>query len=162
MKKKQIQTIQAPSAIGPYSQAIRSGEFLYTSGQIALNPENMEMMNGSIEEETEWVLKNLEAILKADGISLAHVIKTTVYLTDLGEFARVNQVYEKFFGETKPARACVQVAALPKGAKVEIDAIAHSWNNLKQQEKLPWRKNQMEQEIFIDLWCWLELVLLVA
>jgi len=126
MKKKQIQTTQAPSAIGPYSQAIRIGEFLYTSGQIALNPENMEMMNGGIEEETEWVLKNLEAILKADGISLAHVIKTTVYLTDLGEFARVNQVYEKFFGETKPARACVQVAALPKGAKVEIDAIAHS------------------------------------
>jgi len=126
MKKKQIQTTQAPSAIGPYSQAIRIGEFLYTSGQIALNPENMEMMNGAIEEETEWVLKNLEAILKADGMSLAHVIKTTVYLTDLGEFARVNQVYEKFFGETKPARACVQVAALPKGANVEIDAIAHS------------------------------------
>ena len=126
MKKKQIQTTQAPSAIGPYSQAIRIGEFLYTSGQIALNPENMEMMNGAIEEETEWVLKNLEAILKADGMSLAHVIKTTVYLTDLGEFARVNQVYEKFFGETKPARACVQVAALPKGAKVEIDVIAHS------------------------------------
>ena len=126
MKKKQIQTTQAPSAIGPYSQAIRIGEFLYTSGQIALNPENMEMMNGAIEEETEWVLKNLEAILKADGMSLAHVIKTTVYLTDLGEFARVNQVYEKIFGETKPARACVQVAALPKGAKVEIDAIAHS------------------------------------
>ena len=126
MEKKQIQTTQAPSAIGPYSQAIRIGEFLYTSGQIALNPKNMEMMNGAIEEETEWVLKNLEAILKADGMSLAHVIKTTVYLTDLGEFARVNQVYEKFFGETKPARACVQVAALPKGAKVEIDAIAHS------------------------------------
>ena len=126
MDKKQIQTSQAPSAIGPYSQAIRIGGFLYTSGQIALNPENMEMMNGEIEEETEWVLKNLEAILKADGMSLAHVIKTTVYLTDLGEFARVNQVYEKFFGETKPARACVQVAALPKGAKVEIDAIAHS------------------------------------
>ena len=126
MERKQIQTTQAPSAIGPYSQAIRIGEFLFTSGQIALNPENMEMMNGAIEEETEWVLKNLEAILKADGMSLAHVIKTTVYLTDLGEFARVNQVYEKFFGVTKPARACVQVAALPKGAKVEIDAIAHS------------------------------------
>ena len=126
MKKKQIKTTQAPSAIGPYSQAIRIGEFLYTSGQIALNPENMKMMNGAIEEETEWVLKNLEAILKADAMSLAHVIKTTVYLTDLGEFARVNQVYENFFGETKPARACVQVAALPKEAKVEIDAIAHS------------------------------------
>ena len=126
MEKKQIKTTEAPSAIGPYSQAIRIGEFLYTSGQIALNSENMEMMNGAIEEETEWVLKNLEAILKADGMSLAHVIKTTVYLTDLGEFARVNQIYENFFGETKPARACVQVAALPKGAKVEIDAIAHS------------------------------------
>jgi 2-iminobutanoate/2-iminopropanoate deaminase len=126
MDKKKIQTSQAPSAIGPYSQAIRIGGFLYTSGQIALNPENMEMMTGTIEEETEWVLKNVEAILKANGMSLAHVIKTTVYLTDLGEFARMNQVYEKFFGETKPARACVQVAALPKGAKVEIDAIAHS------------------------------------
>jgi 2-iminobutanoate/2-iminopropanoate deaminase len=126
MEKKQIQTTQAPSAIGPYSQAIRVGEFLYTSGQIALNPENMEMMNGSIEVETECVFKNLEAILKADGMSLVHVIKTTVYLTNLGEFSRMNQVYEKFFGETKPARACVQVSALPKGAKVEIDAIAHS------------------------------------
>jgi 2-iminobutanoate/2-iminopropanoate deaminase len=125
MEKKQIQTSQAPLAIGPYSQAIRIGEFLYTSGQIALNPENMEMMCGKIEAETEWVLKNLEAILKADGMSFAHIIKTTVYLTDLGEFSRMNQVYEKFFGKTKPARACVQVAALPKGAKVEIDAIAH-------------------------------------
>ena len=85
----------------------------------------MEMMNGEIEEETEWVLKNIEAILKAGGLSLDHVIKTTVYLTDLGEFSRMNQVYEKFFEKTKPARACVQVAALPKGAKVEIDAIAH-------------------------------------
>lgn len=126
MEKKPVQTSQAPSAIGPYSQAIRIGDFLYTSGQIALNPESMEMMSGEIEEETEWVLKNLEAILKADGMSLAHVVKTTVYLTDLGEFARMNQVYEKFFATTKPARACVQVAALPKGAKVEIDAIAHT------------------------------------
>ena len=125
MEKKPIQTSEAPSAIGPYSQAIRIGDFLYTSGQIALNPKNMEMMNGEIEEETEWVLKNIEAILKAGGLSLDHVIKTTVYLTDLGEFSRMNQVYEKLFEKTKPARACVQVAALPKGAKVEIDAIAH-------------------------------------
>ncbi len=126
MGKKPVQTSKAPSAIGPYSQAIRIGDFLYTSGQIALNPENMRMMNGEIEEETEWVLKNVEAILEADGMSLAHVIKTTVYLTDLSEFSRMNQVYEKIFAKTKPARACVQVAALPKGAKVEIDAIAHS------------------------------------
>ncbi|PIP72763.1 MAG: reactive intermediate/imine deaminase [Nitrospinae bacterium CG22_combo_CG10-13_8_21_14_all_47_10] len=125
MEKKPIQTSQAPSAIGPYSQAIRVGDLLYTSGQIALNPGTMEMMSGEIEEETEWVLKNISAILQADGMSLAHVIKTTVYLTDLSEFARMNQVYEKFFAKTKPARACVQVAGLPKGAKVEIDAIAH-------------------------------------
>ena len=124
MEKKPIQTTQAPSAIGPYSQAIRIGDFLYTSGQIALKPDTMEMMNGEIEEETEWVLKHIEAILQAGGLSLAHVIKITVYLTDLGDFSRMNQVYEKFFKETKPARACVQVAALPKGAKVEIDAIA--------------------------------------
>ncbi len=84
------------------------------------------MMSGKIEEETEWVLKNIEAILQADGMSLAHVVKTTVYLTDLGEFFRMNQVYEKKFKKTKPARACVQVAALPKGAKIEIDAIAHT------------------------------------
>ncbi|MBT7936893.1 MAG: RidA family protein [Nitrospina sp.] len=124
MEKKSIQTSKAPSAIGPYSQAIRIGDFLYTSGQIALNPDTMEMMSGEIEAETERVLKSIEAILQAGGLSLEHVIKTTVYLTDLGEFSRMNEVYEKFFEKTKPARACVQVAALPKGAKVEIDAIA--------------------------------------
>ena len=126
MEKKPIQTSAAPSAIGPYSQAIRIGDFLYTSGQIALNPNTMEMMNGEIEEQTERVLKSIEAILKVDGLSQAHVIKTTVYLTELGEFSRMNQVYEKFFEKTKPARACVQVAALPKGAKIEMDAIAHA------------------------------------
>ena len=126
MGKRIVQTAQAPSAIGPYSQAIGIDGFLYTSGQIALNPENMEMMNGEIEEETEWVLKNIEAILKADGMRRNQIIKTTVYLTDLGEFSRMNQVYEKFFADTKPARACIQVVALPKGAKVEIDAIAHT------------------------------------
>ena len=126
MEKKPVQTSAAPSAIGPYSQAIRIGDFLYTSGQIALNPDTMEMMNGEIEEQTERVLMSIEAILKVDGLSLAHVIKTTVYLTDLGDFSRMNQVYEKFFEKTKPARACVQVAALPKGAKIEMDAIAHA------------------------------------
>ena len=86
----------------------------------------MKMITGDIEVETEKVLKNIETILKADGLDLNNIIKTTVYLTDLSEFTRMNQVYEKFFSETKPARACVQVTALPKGAKVEIDAIAHS------------------------------------
>jgi 2-iminobutanoate/2-iminopropanoate deaminase len=126
MEKKIIATSKAPAAIGPYSQAIRIGDFLYTSGQISLDPETMEMITGDIEVETEKVLKNLEAILIADGLDLNNIIKTTVYLTDLSEFARMNQVYEKFFSKTKPARACVQVAALPKGAKVEIDAVAHS------------------------------------
>ena len=126
MKKKIIATPKAPAAIGPYSQAIRIGEFLYTSGQISLDPESMKMITGDIEVETEKVLKNIEAILKDDGLSLNNIIKTTVYLTDLSEFARMNQVYEKFFTDTKPARACVQVAALPKGAKVEIDVVAHS------------------------------------
>ena len=126
MKKKIIATPKAPAAIGPYSQAIRIGDFLYTSGQISLDPESMEMITGDIEVETEKVLKNIEAILKEDGLNLNNIIKTTVYLTDLSEFTRMNKVYEKFFSETKPARACVQVTALPKGAKVEIDAIAHS------------------------------------
>ena len=126
MDKKIITTSEAPAAIGPYSQAIRIGEFLYTSGQISLDPKSMELITGNIEVETERVLKNIEAILNADGLKLNNIIKTTVYLTDLSEFGRMNQVYEKFFVETKPARACVQVAALPKGAKVEIDAIAYS------------------------------------
>ena len=126
MEKKIVATPKAPAAIGPYSQAIRIGDFLYTSGQISLDPETMKMITGDIEMETEKVLKNIEAILKADGLDLNNIIKTTVYLTDLSEFTRMNQVYEKFFSETKPARACVQVTALPKGAKVEIDAIAHS------------------------------------
>ena len=126
MQKKSVNTTKAPEAIGPYSQAIRVGDFLYTSGQISLDPKTMEMITGNIELETEKVLQNIEAILSAEGLNFGHVIKTTVYLTDLSEFTRMNQVYEKFFSNTKPARACVQVAALPKGAKVEIDAIAHS------------------------------------
>jgi len=126
MEKKIISTPKAPAAIGPYSQAIKIGNFLYTSGQISLDAETMEMVTGSIEIETEKVLQNLEAILMEDGLSLNHVIKTTVYLSDLGDFSKMNQVYENFFSDNKPARACVQVAALPKGAKVEIDAIAYS------------------------------------
>ena len=126
MEKKIIATNKAPAAIGPYSQAIKIDNFLYTSGQISLDAETMEMVTGSIEIETEKVLQNLEAILMKDGLNLNHVIKTTVYLSDLGDFSKMNQVYEKFFADNRPARACVQVAALPKGAKVEIDAIAHS------------------------------------
>ena len=124
MIKHTIQTEQAPAAIGPYSQAIRIGDFLYTSGQIALDPESGMFLSGEIEEETEQTLKNISAILQADGLNLENVVKTTVYLSDLNHFSRMNQVYEKYFSKNKPARACVQVAALPKGAKIEIDAIA--------------------------------------
>ena len=124
MIKRIIQTDQAPAAIGPYSQAIRIGDFLYTSGQIALDPESGIFLSGEIEEETEQTLKNISAILQAGGVNFENVIKTTVYLSDLNDFTRMNQVYEKYFSQNKPARACVQVAALPKGAKVEIDAIA--------------------------------------
>lgn len=124
MKKRIIQTDQAPAAIGPYSQAVRVGDFLYTSGQIALDPQSGEFLSGEIEQETERTIENISAILTADGLSLDNVIKTTVYLTDLSHFARMNHIYEKYFSGNKPARACVQVAALPKGAKVEIEAIA--------------------------------------
>ena len=124
MNKKIIKTNRAPAAIGPYEQAIGVGGFLFTSGQIALDPASGNFLKGSIEEETELVIQNLEGILTEAGLTLKDVVKTTVYLTDLGHFGRVNQVYEKFFGESKPARACVQVAALPKGAQVEIDAVA--------------------------------------
>ena len=124
MIKRTIQTEQAPAAIGPYSQAIRIGDFLYTSGQIALDPESGMFLSGEIEEETEQTLKNISAILQAGGLSLENVVKTTVYLSDLNHFSRMNQVYEKHFSKATPARACVQVAALPKGAKIEVDAIA--------------------------------------
>jgi|TARA_B100001964_G_scaffold202723_1_gene231272 2-iminobutanoate/2-iminopropanoate deaminase len=126
MEKQIIKTDQAPAAIGPYSQGVRIGDFLFTSGQIALDPTTGEMRSGEIEQETEKTLRNIEAILKAGGLSLDHVVKTTVYLVDLNHFTRMNQVYERFFSTNKPARACVQVAALPKGAKVEIDAVASS------------------------------------
>ena len=126
MEKRIIKTDLAPAAIGPYSQGIRIGDFLFTSGQIALDPATGEMCSGEIEQETEKTLQNIEAILKAGGLSLGHVVKTTVYLADLNHFVRMNQVYEQFFSSNKPARACVQVAALPKGAKVEIDAVASS------------------------------------
>jgi 2-iminobutanoate/2-iminopropanoate deaminase len=124
VSKHIIQTELAPAAIGPYSQAIRIGDFLYTSGQIALDPKSGKFLSGEIKEETEQTLKNISAILQADGLELENVIKTTVYLSDLNDFPQMNQIYEKYFSKNKPARACVQVAALPKGAKIEIDEIA--------------------------------------
>ena len=124
MTKKGIHTENAPAAIGPYQQGIRMGDWVFTSGQIALDPATGNFMAGEIEQETELTLKNIEAILQAEGLSMDHVVKATVYLSDMNDFARMNKVYEKSFATSNPARACVQVAALPKGAKVEIDVIA--------------------------------------
>ena len=121
-----ISSAGAPRAIGPYSQAIAAAgsRTLYLSGQIALDPATGEMVAGGIEEQTRRVMENLRAVLAAAGASFEQVVKTTVYLVDLAEFARMNEVYGGYFGEAPPARATVQVAALPRGARVEIDAIA--------------------------------------
>ena len=122
-----MQTISnpaAPAAIGPYSQGQIAGGFLFSAGQIPLIPESMEMVTGSIEDQTRRVLQNLDAVLAAAGTSWARVVKTTVFLTDLADFAAFNTVYGEHLAEAKPARSTVQVAALPKGASVEIELIA--------------------------------------
>jgi 2-iminobutanoate/2-iminopropanoate deaminase len=116
-----VATNQAPQAIGPYSQAVRAGGFLFVSGQIALDPKTGTLDDANIEAETERVLRNLDAILDAAGVHRSQVAKATIYLTDLGHFQTVNEIYGEFFGAHKPARATVQVAALPKGARIEID-----------------------------------------
>ncbi len=123
MKRRVIESSAAPAAIGPYSQAIQSGKLLFLSGQIALDAEG-QLVAGGIEAETRRVLQNLEAVLAAGGATVADVVKTTVYLVDLADFGAVNALYADCFGASRPARATVQVAALPKGARVEIDAIA--------------------------------------
>jgi 2-iminobutanoate/2-iminopropanoate deaminase len=119
-----ISTAHAPAAIGPYSQAKVLGNLLFTAGQIALVPGTMEMVTGSIEAQTEQVIANLTAILAEAGTDWSRVLKTTVFLTDLAEFGAFNAVYERMLGAAKPARSTVQVAALPKGGKVEIELIA--------------------------------------
>jgi 2-iminobutanoate/2-iminopropanoate deaminase len=121
-----IQTGDAPDAIGPYSQGVRAraSDFLFLSGQIGLDPKTGELVPGDIEVQTERVLRNLEGVLLAGGGSLDQVVKTTIYLTNMDEFPRVNKVYGRFFGESLPARATVGVSSLPKGALVEVEALA--------------------------------------
>lgn len=123
MAKEKISTEAAPAAIGPYSQGIKAGEYYFFSGQIPLTPEG-ELITGSIAEQTRQVMKNMEAALDAAGLKTADVVKTTIYLTDLGDFATVNEIYGGYFEDPAPARACVEVAGLPKGVDVEIDWIA--------------------------------------
>ena len=121
-----IETAEAPSPVGPYSQAVLAADTLYCSGQIGLDPRSGVMVGGGdVEEETRQVLRNLEAVLRAAGTTPRHVVRTTVFLANLMDFARVNAVYAEVFGDgVSPARACVEVAALPRGARVEIDCIA--------------------------------------
>lgn len=124
MKREIIRTDNAPAAIGPYSQGIKTDALIFTAGQIALDPASGKLVEGGIEAQTRQVLTNLKHILEAAGASLETVVKTTVFLADMGEFAALNNVYAEFFGEAMPARSTVQVAALPLGARVEIEAVA--------------------------------------
>lgn len=119
-----VATDQAPKAIGPYSQAIVVDNVVYTAGQVALDPVTGELIGKTVAEQTEQVLKNLTAVLAASGSSLGQVVKTTVFLADMADFTAMNEVYAKHFGGHRPARSTVQAAGLPKGARVEIDAIA--------------------------------------
>ncbi len=119
-----VSTDKAPAAIGPYSQAIVAGNLVYTAGQIPLDPATMEMVGSNVTEQTGQVFKNLKAVLEAAGAGLGAVVKTTVFLADMADFQAMNEVYASYFGDHKPARAAVQAAALPKGALVEIEAVA--------------------------------------
>lgn len=124
MPKKHVSTSQAPKPIGPYSQAVIAGGFLFASGQIAIDPETHEVLDGDIEQQTERVLKNLMAILTEAKMGPENVVKTTVYLHDLEDFPRMNEVYGRFLGKEPPARSTIQAAGLPRGVKIEIDLVA--------------------------------------
>ncbi len=126
MSKHIIHTDAAPAAIGPYSQAVRAGDFVFAAGQIGLDPATGRLVEGGVAEQTRQALRNLQAVLEAAGASLQQVVKTTVFLQDMNDFAAMNAVYATFFPSEPPARAAVQAAALPKGALVEIEAIAYS------------------------------------
>jgi 2-iminobutanoate/2-iminopropanoate deaminase len=124
MPREAVHTAKAPKAIGPYEQAIKANGFVYSAGQIPLDPQTGEIVGGNIKAQTRRVLQNLEAVLEAAGSSLAQTVKTTIFLKDMADFADVNSVYEEYFGTAKPARTTVAVAELPKGALIEIDVVA--------------------------------------
>lgn len=124
ISRSRIKTRFAPAAIGPYSQAVLAGDTLYCSGQIAIDPESGSLISGSIEAETERVLENLGAVLRATSLDYTHVVRCTVYLTDMNDYAQMNEVYARYFSESPPSREAVEVSALPRGARVEISCIA--------------------------------------
>lgn len=122
--KKVISTTNAPAAIGPYSQAIEVGDLVFCSGQIAIDPATSQVLQGGVKEQAELVMKNIDALLKAAGVGFPNIVKTTIFLTSMNDFATVNEVYGKYFPENPPARSTVAVAGLPKGVNVEIEVIA--------------------------------------
>jgi 2-iminobutanoate/2-iminopropanoate deaminase len=124
MQREVVATQEAPAAVGPYSQGIRAGDFVYTAGQLGIIPGTKEFAGPDIEAQTRQSLQNLAAVLEASGSCLEHVVKTTVFLADMGEFSRMNSIYAEFFPESPPARSAVQAAALPLGGRVEIEAVA--------------------------------------
>ena len=124
MSMRTISTDRAPKAIGPYSQGVAASGFLFLSGQVPLDPSTGQLVQGTVQEEVARVLDNLKGVLEAAGSGLERVVRTTVYLTSLEDFTAMNEVYARYFGEHRPARSTVQVSALPRGARVEIDAIA--------------------------------------
>lgn len=123
-RKKIVSTDKAPKAIGPYSQAIRTENLIFTAGQVGLDPSTMELIEGGVEPQTRQVLTNLKHVLESADSGLRFVVKTTVFLQDMGDFAKMNAVYAEFFPENPPARSTVQVAGLPKGASIEIECVA--------------------------------------
>lgn len=123
MKKETIMAKDAPAAVGPYVHAVKVGSFVFTSGQLGLNPVTGELPEG-VEAQTEQAIQNLECVLKAAGLTLADVVKTTVFLADMNDFGKVNKIYANYFTGETPARSCVQAAALPKGGLVEIECVA--------------------------------------
>jgi 2-iminobutanoate/2-iminopropanoate deaminase len=125
-ERRVIQTAEAPAAIGPYKQAVLVDGWLWCSGQIGLDPRKMEIVPGGVVAEAKQVLENLGAVLRAAGLDYRAVVKTTIFLADMADFAKVNEVYAGFFGDTPPARSTVAAAALPKGARVEIDCVARA------------------------------------
>ena len=127
--KRIVSTSDAPAAIGPYSQAVRSGSMLFCAGQIPLDPKTGQMVSDDISEQTRRVLENIRALLRAENLNFNHVVKTTIFLTSMGDFQTVNEIYATYFRENPPARSTVAVSGLPKGAKIEIEVIAAASND---------------------------------
>ena len=125
MSKKIIHTDHAPKAVGPYSQAVQLGDFLFCSGQISIDPKTQDVFTGDIKTQTQMVLSNIEAVLKQADLNFSHVVKTTIFLTNMSDFASVNEIYSAKFTSAPPARSTVAVAGLPKGVNVEIEVLAH-------------------------------------